>query len=197
MRYKSAFLLLVFLFFTSCNLTQKLWSNYYEEKLGIFMVSQDGQYVAFLGEKYHYIFNENGGIMKQLLFSPYRFLMSISSSKTYVKLSKSNELEATVTIEINTATIDPVAEQHLNNLGFFYDSDKKLIARIKLYGKRYLANGDLSNVSFHLNRQYSIKIYESISSTEKVEKIALTPITVTIDAVVLIGKILLMPFMGN
>ncbi len=195
MRHVAIFLALFFL--ASCTLTQKLWNPSYEETVGRFMISKDGKYVVFLGKNYHYVFSDNSNIAKDLLLSPYRFLLSIDSLETSMKLSRSNDLEANIVIKPNVGKLDPVASQQFYDFGFRYNSNHELSLQIKLYGKRYLADRDLSNSASPLNRQYSIKIYEEISTSGKIKKAAITPITLTIDATLLIGKILLVPLAGN
>ena len=195
MRHAIIFLLLFFV--TSCTLTQKLWHPSYEDTVGRFMISQNGEYVVFLGKNYHYVFNDNSNIVKDLLFSPYHFLLSIDSIETHIKLSRSNDLEANIVVKPNVGELDPIASQQFYNFGFRYNSDHELALRIKLYGKRYFADRDFSDIASPLNRQYSIKIYEEISTTKKIENAALTPITLTIDATLTIGKILLLPLSGN
>ena len=175
-----------------------MWNPYYEEKVGRFMLAQNGEFVAFLGKDYHYILDDNSGIIKGLLFSQYHYLMYIASNETYIKLSRTNDLVAYITIKLTTGNIDSIIESDLANLGFEHNSDGVMSLKIQLEGKRYSAGNNFPDeVAFPLNNKYSIKIYEDISSTKKVEKAMLTPITVTIDATLLIGKILLIPFARN
>ena len=162
------------------------------------MLAQNGEFVAFLGNDYHYILNDNSGLVKALLFSQYHYLMYIASNETYIKLSPANDLTAYITIKLTTGNIDSIIERSLANLGFAVNDDGVMSLKIQLEGKRYLAgNNFIPEKGMLLNNKYSIKIYEGISSSKKVEKAMLTPITATIDATLLIGKILLVPFIGN
>jgi len=196
--HRKAILLLIFFFFvSSCGITQKMWNPYYKDTITGFMLSQDGQFVVFLGNEFHYILNDNSGIIKRMLYSPCRALMYVSASNTYMNLSQSNDLDAYVTIKLIKADVGSFAERELYSLGFIKGSDGVLTLQIKLTGKRYLVNRNLPISAFSLNNKYSIKIYEEVSSSKKIEKAMLTPITLTIDAILSIGKVLLVPLAGN
>ena len=48
--------------------TRKLWSdNFYNEVFYYFLISKDGQFVVFLNDEFHYVFNDNSGLMQKLL----------------------------------------------------------------------------------------------------------------------------------
>jgi hypothetical protein len=196
MHRKAILLLLLFFCLNSCGITQKMWNPHYTETLSGFLFSQDGRFVVFLGREFHYILNDDSGIIKRMLFSPCRALMYLSVNSTYINLSQSNDLDAYVTIKIVKEDIGSFAENELTSIGFIKGADGVLTLHIKLTGKRYLANRNLS-AAFTLNNRYSIKVYEEISSTGKIEKAMLTPITLTLDTVLSIGKVLLVPFAGN
>lgn len=195
---KQKIIIALLLFVVSCSLTEKMWNPYYKEKIGRFMLAQNGEFVAFLGKDYHYILNDNSGIIKSLLFSRYRHLMYIMSNETFIKLSQNNDLVAYIAIKLTRGNVDSAIERDLAHLGFGLGDDGVLALKIKLEGKRYLAGKNFPvEVASSLNDKYSIKIYEEVSAAKKIEKVMLTPITATIDATLLIGKILLVPFAGN
>lgn len=174
-----------------------MWNPSYDERVGSFMISQDAQNVVFLGAKYHYILNDNTGFVKKLLFSQYHYLMSIIPSQTKINLSDSNDVRADITVRLNVGNL-VIAEQYFTSLGFTRnDDDEAYSVRFTLFGKRYLANYNLLNYAARMNRQYDMKVYTEISESERIEKIALTPITATIDATLLLGKILLTPLSAN
>ncbi len=188
---------LALLLLVSCTLTQKLWHPKYEEKIEKFLVSQDGRYVVFLGNEYHYVLSDDRNIVKNLLFSPHRFLMFIDSENTSIKLSQSNDVEASIVVKISILSPEPELAHDLIVLGFNYESATELALRMKLYGTRYLARQNLSYGAGSLNHPYLIKVYKDVSADKKIGKVMLTPITLTIDATLLIGKVLLFPFQGN
>lgn len=164
------------------------------------MLSQNGRFVVFLGQKYHYVLSDNSGLVTSLLSSQYRRIMYIDSEETYLKTSLTNDLEAYVSIKLKTANINDSIEREMAGYGFAKNFDRGIMSlKIKLKGTRYSAGENFSFLasSSALNRKYIIKVYEDISSTNKAQKAMLTPITVTADAVLLIGKILLVPFAGN
>jgi len=160
MKQKIIVILLVFL--ASCSLTHKMWNPHYEERVEKFLLSQNGAFVVFLGEKYHYIFEDHSGFVRSLLSSKYRSMVYIKSSETYIKLSATNDLEAYVSLELNQANIDHAAELEFLNHGFVRGADGGVMSlKIKLDGKRYLASANFPHYdSSYLNREYIIKVYE-------------------------------------
>lgn len=197
MNRKLIFLLLVLFLTASCELTENMWNPYYEERMGSFMVSQDGRYVIFLGKKYHYILHDDNNAIKRLLFSPCHYTMSIYAAESNIHLSLSNDIKASIAVRTVVGPLDDFCENNLSQLGFAYNSKREMIKRITLYGKRYAASGEFYNIKSRLNSEYFIRIHEDIGPSEKIEKAALTPLTMTIDAVFLIGKILITPFANN
>jgi len=52
---KSPFLLFSLLLISCTSITKSLWENpTYKEKVSAFLITEDGEKLAILGEKYHY-----------------------------------------------------------------------------------------------------------------------------------------------
>ena len=67
MRIKNLILLLALIFQTSC-ITQYIWGDKsYTEEIEQFFVGSDGRSIALIGSKYHYVFSDNSGLLKNFL----------------------------------------------------------------------------------------------------------------------------------
>ena len=66
--------------------------------------------------------------------------------------------------------------------------------KIKLDGVRYLMKDNLRQIPSHLTRNYIISVNLEPSFGKRIEEVALTPITIIADSILLFGKIILMPF---
>ena len=89
----------------------------------------------------------------------------------------------------------PHREAFLINRGFKKD-DKGWFLKLKIFGTRYLANPNIHGNFPQLDLSYKIKIAEDLAKGEILTATALTPIAITADGIITIGKILLSPF-GN
>lgn len=192
---KSKFIIfLIGIFFlTSCNLTRNLWNSEYEETFKDFLVSQDGKYVVFLGDNFHYIFADNSGAIKVLLSWPNRNVLFINAEKTELNIDRKNNVTGYTTIEVLNNKLFPRDEIFLRSMGFTAARGEPLSLKLNLLGARYLPT-DLGNYLPHLERVYTIQIHDNTGIFGTAAKVALTPITIAADSIVLFGKIVLAPF---
>ena len=194
-KYKIIYLALL-IFVNSCSITQEMWRPFYEERINKFLISQDGRNIVFLSKNYHYILDDDTDLVKRLLFSPQRSLFLIQAEESKIILSKNNNIEAQISIiSAIRGILIPEVERDFLNLGFKYSDLNEMRLKIKLKGRRYKASQDfIYNQLGSLNNAYLIKVYEPISFFGKVERAAVTPITLMLDTTILIGKIALFPF---
>lgn len=178
---------------TSC-LTQKLWSNNYDEPVQNFLVSRDGRYVVFLGEKYHYIFVDKSGLMKELLKWPSRGLLFINTKETSMKVDRDNNVTGHATIESFFNNLRGDQRVFLESLRF-RKKNGVLALKIPLKGKRYLPRRDLAKFPPALNIKYVFKIEYTPSSKKTAVVAAITPVSIVADTIFLFGKIIIYPFL--
>ena len=198
MRKLVALVLIAFLIFTtSCNgLTKKLWNWHgYEENFKHFLINQQYGYVVFLTQKFHYIFIDNSNLMKNILLWKDRRTLFIDTSETEIHVDKNNQASGEVMIRSFSENLMPNREFFLVNNGFKKDK-KGWYLKLKLFGNRYLANPNIHGNFPQLDLNYKIKISEELNKGEILTATALTPIAMTADGIITIGKILLSPF-GN
>jgi hypothetical protein len=198
MRKHVALALIAFsIFTTSCNgLTKKLWNWHgYEENFKHFLINQQNGYVVFLAQKFHYIFIDNSNLMKNILLWQDRRTLFIDTSETEIHVDKNNQASGEVMIRSFSENLMPHREAFLINHGFKRDN-KGWYLKLKIFGTRYLANPNIHGNFPQLDLSYKIKIAEDLKKGEILTATTLTPIAITADGIITIGKILLSPF-GN
>ena len=196
-KFTSLFLCISLLFLSSCTVTKILWGDKsYQENIGQFLVGADGRYVALVGDNYHYVFSDGSGTLKQILSLNQKGILNINTKETYLKLDKNNDISGHLIISGPFSILPPEDKMTLFSLGFKPNKNDEIVVKIQISGKRYLSKYLGHNGARPTNAAYVITVYYSPNSsfTKDVGKVAVTPIAVTLDAVLLIGKIVVSPF---
>jgi hypothetical protein len=172
-----------------------LWGDkHYTENIGQFLVGADGRYVALVGTNYHYVFVDNSGMFKEILALNQKGILNIDVQQTYLKLERNNDIRGHIVIKGPFNILSPQDKVTLISLGVRPDSYNNVEIKINLAGKRYSSRYLGHTTSRPTNTSYTLTVYYNSSSMAKdVGKIAITPIAVTLDAVLLIGKIVVYP----
>ncbi len=184
----------------SCMITKAIWKNGYEDRIHSFAVSQDGNYIGFMGLNYHYVLIDDKRLLKDLLASQVRGIMMINTEKSVIKIDHENNISGEVFIETTTLDFPSQYRAFLHGIGFKMDDEGNYYLKIKISGKRYLPRSDQDLNESKLPRlgvPYKIFIQEEMGATKKAGAIALTPITMTLDGILLIGKVVLLPWSSN
>ncbi len=185
--------LLILTLVSSC-LTKYFWEKQYDEVLRQFLVSKNGAQTVIIGEKYHYIFDDNSRIIADLLLWKKRRFLYIDLENTYLKVDRNNNVTGHATIKTNTQLLKNEYD-YLVSLGFAQSSYGILSIKLNLKGKRYLPKKGANFYGYNLNNQYKFKVNYEKNEAETAMAIAVTPITVAVDATLWIGNnILLAPF---
>lgn len=192
-RFLKILLISLLLLQTSSCLTQKLWSNSYKEPIQNFLISQDGKYIVFLGENYHYIFIDKSGVMRELLSWRGRNLLFIDTKNTVMKVSRNNKVSGHALVESFFSNLRGDQRVFLESLGF-RKKDGALAIKIELEGKRYLPRQDLGRFLPSLSRKYVFDVKYTPNAKKAAAIAALTPVTFAADAIYIFGKIILHPF---
>ncbi len=195
-KYKKIFLVFLLFLQSSC-VTKSLWQKTYPETFRDFAISQDGSRVALVGTTYHYVFTDSSGILKTLLTWQDRGLLFIDVSKTNLRVDLDNNVFGYATIESFFSQLRPEQFLFLTSVGFRNKDGSALFLKLPLEGKRYLPRNDLQVFLPHLSRPYVVDVGYEQGVFRKAGNIALTPLTVTADSVLLLGKIVLFPFRGQ
>jgi hypothetical protein len=172
-----------------------MWGDkVYEEKISQFLLGADGRYVVLIGSEYHYILTDANGTLQKILSLRQEKTLIINPRKSHLKLDSNNEIKGYLTIEGPFSILPMEDIGTLTSLGFRPNKDDEVVIKINLNGRRYSAR-NLGQALTSSNTTYKIPIsYNDSSFAKDVGKAAITPIAVGVDAVLLIGKIVLLPF---
>lgn len=179
---------------TSC-VTKYIWGDKsYDEEIEQFFVGSDGRSIALIGSSYHYVFSDNSGMLKNVLSLKQKGILQISD-KTHLKLDSNNNITGAFILEGPASILPREDLRVLKALGFEPNRKDVITIKIHLVGRRYAPRFLGQNVTNKLSDLYGIKIYYSDSNLAKdVGKAAITPIAVTLDAAILVGKVVFYPF---
>jgi hypothetical protein len=169
-------------------LTQKLMAkseeNAYVETVSFFLISKDGNNIAVLGDKYHYIFDAPVSLVRTLQ-SPIRQVL-FGHTEPF-EVAEDQTVSGNYSIHLkNEATEHDKAQARA--IGFTQDQWRRLHIRGRLKGKRYsAANFQLDRIQKQkFNQPYRVKVYPERSAADSA-KLLLTPITVMADGVIILG----------
>lgn len=179
---------------TSC-LTNFLWgARTYREEITQFYVGADGRYVVLMGPQYHYVFSDNSGVLKEVIALQKGGLLALAPDTT-LELDSNNNVSGEVVLTGNVDLISAQDAFKLQSLGFIPNSRNDIKVKMNLQGRRYSARY-LSGVSSETVKRYYITINyrEAVGVADGVGKAAITPVAMTLDAALLIGKVVIYPF---
>lgn len=198
--------ILTLLINSGCDGTAKMWKKKtsYEEVIKNYLISDKGDKIAFLGQKYHYIFDENSGVIKELLQWDQKQKLKIRIHDFYdFKATSPSDVILMVDITGTTSSqksdnLDEISLPSdiafLKKLGFLEieitrGKTKMITKRIKLEGRRYLPKPHTQYpITDSLSKEYKVIVQNTYDTAlEKSKKIALTPLTVTGDVFVAIA----------
>lgn len=191
--FRNIFFCTVLLLSTSC-ITKYLWGDQsYEEQIYQVFVGQDGRYVVLVSPEYHYVFTDSSGLMREILSLKQENVITMNRRKSFFKLSNNNDVNGEIFLE---GPFDLLAREEairLHTLGVLPDSKDNLAVKIKLNGRRYAARyiGQTANKTPLGIKRITIYYRGDSSPAKDAGKVAITPIAVTLDAVLLIGKVVL------
>jgi hypothetical protein len=200
--------------------TKSLWrngtvSNTYNEQIIAFYMSPKVDKIAFLGNKYHYIFDKNTATFIDLL--KHKEFLNLRQSNlevgASVMLDKDNQMRTDIHVEFAKATLNPEQLSYLLNHGFrTYSIPPRIVAKgesvpvrseeaiymnnYTLEGKRYLANGQVNQQASKLTQPMPLTIRTFKKEGDvTLYKVVMTPLSVTADAGLILAGAVLFPFM--
>jgi len=161
--------------------TKKLFADRrYRETVSSVLISNDGKTLVILGEKNHYIF-ENQTDLINILRAPFHPFVTALLSDFHV--TNDEVISGNYYLTINNKASEQVKADAIA-AGFKRTKLDQISLSGKMQGKRYSAKKFTTNKTHQtLNKQYVVNISEEQSSGEKASKALLTPITVTADGV--------------
>jgi hypothetical protein len=153
----------------------------YEETVSQILTVPDGKQVAVLGEKYHYIFDTDGALIKAIASELHPGLTAKFGS---VDVDRKGHIIAYLDLRLEKGSEQSIAQAKA--AGFIADN-KGWYKSYSLEGTRYLAGKfTLPEQMQKLNQTYTIKVREAQPIGGKAALALLTPLTVTADGVVIL-----------
>jgi len=173
-------------FLSSCHFTPKLLdSNKYTEQMNSLLLSEDGNTVAIITPKYHYILN-TPLVLKSTLESTYAGKVKAQFGEFTVDTD--NDISGSVELELDLRfnRVNEIEIQSARDSGYQDGQRESLLTEFRIRGKRYKAteNNVIENL-YPLKRSYNIKITDASSVGSNVARVALTPLAITADGVYL------------
>ena len=176
-------------------ITKALWGDkVYEERVSQLLMGGDNRYVVLVGESYHYVLIDDFGTLKQVMSLKQKGVLTMSQEDTYLKLDDNNDVKGLLVFKGPFSVLPQEDMYMLQSMGFKPDKDDEIEVKIQLSGRRYVAKYLGQQNTSAANVNYVIQVYYSDSSLIKgIGKAAVTPIAVSLDAVLLIGKVIVSP----
>lgn len=181
--------------------TTDVWKKpTYNEAISQFLITEKGDKLIFIGEKYHYIFANETSLNSVLQWQDRGILKAAFYNDFSVDANNKVTGQFEILCFCHGATKEQI--QWLENNGFhklanmndaFPDDGKNYKKQIQVSGDRYLSN-NLSLIKYDkLNYEYRIQVETDFTALGIAGRIAYTPIAVAEDGV---ATLLLMPLLA-
>jgi hypothetical protein len=180
---------LIIINLSSC--TFDLWKKtQYEENLKNFYINKDGKKIVILGEKYHYVFNDESGELNNLLLWESKSKLEIENYD--LRISKFSKISGSITVKTKTLKesnnkLSNKEKSFLQNSGFTNsDSNSTILKKkIDISGNRYTPKSlEKYNFASSLNQEQKLNI-EVADYADKTKKIVLTPVAIVADSLMI------------
>ncbi len=182
------FSIIISLLFTSCTLMTDSLNQKprYSEVVTSFLITEDSDKLAVIGNKYHYIFTIDNDTKSLLLFDNKKN-WEVSFDEFNVDLNNTITGKYRISIPMNKVEDENIKEL-VEQMNFYKNKNHKLyILTNRLKGKRYIAKNIPEKHKF--KQPYTIIVREEHSDFRKNLNTALTPITIGLDLTVSIAVI--------
>lgn len=165
----------------------------YSETFYSYYVSEYGNDLVFIGEKYHYVFNRASEIAE--IAKP-EWKDKLLIDEINLSTNKDNEVKGDIKLMVSKS-IETLKDKEIARLikyGFIFEVGKNgimvLKKKITLNGIRYEpeVKVDRDNKD-HFTRSHTSKIKYELNSGEKVKKALITPIAVAADGIIIVAGV--------
>lgn len=186
-------LIVLTLLSTNSCITKYLWADKsYDEYINQFLLGEDGRYVVMIG-KFHYVLIDETMVFSRILRLRQNGILTVDSRNTYLKLDSNNDLKGYITLHGPFGVLPIQDVGVLNSMGYYPDGNDEISIRLEISGRKYISKyigQNIKNVATPLRLKIN---YDDSTLAQDVGKAAITPVTVGLDAVLLIGKIVVSP----
>jgi len=196
------FTLITVIWFSSMGcVTKDLWrstnSKPYDETIISFYSQAQKNEIIFIGQKYHYIFNQGTSELNKVL--KVRELLGLNqknlSINTYTDADDSSIIHTDIKIHFEEQSLNKQQYLWLTSHRFLHPAPRVpvITKSFSLTGKRYKANTKVNNHAIKLQLPIKLQVYEHSNNT--LYKILMTPLTVTADAGLALAGAIILPIM--
>ncbi|MFC0130643.1 hypothetical protein [Ralstonia solanacearum] len=176
---------------TGCATAKLFEDDKYQETVDRFLVSENGKKLVVLGQRYHYILDMPEHL-QAVLSAPYRKRVTAS---LYDFVAEGDKITGNFNLQVRNARTRMTVEDRQRALadGFTeYYGDLALQGSVS--GTRYRTDGfKQEQVPSTFNEPYRIDVVETMTSAGKAVRLLATPVTLTVDGVLMIGAVVLFP----
>ena len=161
-------------------MTRQLWRDelpQYDETVSSVLIAKDQQHVVFIGQRYHYVFQDMPGL-PELIRSPLAARMDWSQSGA---CTFSPDQLVRCTMVLSVASLTPDEAQEGERIGL---KDGKITLR--LVGKRYAPVAMPADQVTALRHTYHVSVRGTEPEDRTVERLLKSPVTVAADGVLLL-----------
>jgi RNase P/RNase MRP subunit p29 len=154
--------------------------NYYNENILSILATKDKSTIVIVGRDHHYVVSSTENLVSILTSSLHK---NIKAKLSLFEVDTDNSFKGT--IELSVYVTEPSDIEETKRLGFV-NKFNRIKKEIEIKGKRYAAGNFSSEQKIQLNEKYTIRVSEPEGVAKKAMKIAVTPLTVAVDGVLLI-----------
>ena len=171
--------------------------NSYNEQIISFYLNPKGDEVAFIGKKYHYIFNKDTNEFIDLLKNRDALKLEQSNLKINTRVEDNTLVHSDIAVKFIDRGLTQKQKLWFQTHNFMQIRGRRETSYVKDYhisGNRYLSNPKVNTKVERLKHTLEVKIYESYKkSGDTIRKIVMTPLAVAGDTVLIAGAVVLVP----
>lgn len=167
------------------------WGREEDDQVSAFLVTDRGQDLVVIGQRYHYVLSPLEPAMLWVLAHEKRAQFAIANSS--VRLSRQGELSGFFVVAVAPESLSEADKLLLAEQGF-REAKGQWERIFTLHGRAYQPKGELQGLPSVLKKPYPIHVYKQDSRWRQAVKLPLTPVAFTVDAGLnLAGAALLIP----
>ncbi len=183
---------------SSCEFTKCLWRNSYQEKIKEIAITRDNNYIIFLGEKHHYVFEDHENFLKTLLALKNNHTVEIDSEESHFNMIDGVRFKALIRFKTFDLRLSEIEIAELTQMQFKKsEEENSWILDLQIIGHKYPNNEEFEAYIMNLEKQedeYEIEIRRPLTFTRKVEDVILTPFAISADALIFAKDLFFIPF---
>ena len=170
--------------------TQYDYSSYKEQIIS-FYLNPKGDEVAFIGKKYHYIFNKGTKEFIELLKNREALELEQSNLKINTRVEDNTLVHSDIAVRFIDRGLTQKQRLWFQTHKFMQIRGRKETSYVKNYhiiGNRYLSNPNVNAKVERLKHTLEVEIVEMhVKSGDTIRKIVMTPIAVAGDTILIAG----------